>query len=91
MPLGKTRIERIPDDRTRQNTFHKRKMGLMKKAIELSILCDCDIAMVIKSKPTANCKEGRLLAYCNSDLKVLGVVGHLPLMQHSGFVRTMPG
>uniref|UniRef100_A0A7S0I1E5 MADS-box domain-containing protein n=1 Tax=Hanusia phi TaxID=3032 RepID=A0A7S0I1E5_9CRYP len=71
MPFGKTKIERIPDDRTRQNTFHKRKMGLMKKAIELSILCDCEIAMVIKSKPTANCKDGRLLAYCSSDLKAL--------------------
>ena len=31
MPPSKVKIERITDDRTRQNTFHKRKLGLIKK------------------------------------------------------------
>ena len=43
----KIRIERIGDERNRQVTFTKRKNGLMKKAMELSVLCDCEIALVI--------------------------------------------
>ena len=47
MGRRKIRIERIKDERNRQVTFTKRKNGLMKKAMELSVLCDCDIALVI--------------------------------------------
>lgn len=37
MPPNKVRIERIEGNRMRQNTFHKRKLGLIKKAIELTV------------------------------------------------------
>ena len=30
-----------------QVTFNKRKFGVMKKAYELSVLCDCEIALII--------------------------------------------
>lgn len=40
-------IQRIQDDRTRSVTFLKRKNGLMKKAYELSVLCDSQIGIVI--------------------------------------------
>ena len=30
-----------------QVTFTKRKFGLMKKAYELSVLCECEIALII--------------------------------------------
>eukprot|EP00286_Rhodomonas_abbreviata_P014170 CAMPEP_0181317238 /NCGR_PEP_ID=MMETSP1101-20121128/16352_1 /TAXON_ID=46948 /ORGANISM="Rhodomonas abbreviata, Strain Caron Lab Isolate" /LENGTH=402 /DNA_ID=CAMNT_0023424599 /DNA_START=131 /DNA_END=1338 /DNA_ORIENTATION=+ len=69
MPPSKVKIERIAGDRTRQNTFHKRKLGLIKKAIELTVLCDCDIAIIMRSGPTVTCQEGRLSAYCNKDLE----------------------
>eukprot|EP00961_Rhodomonas_salina_P190200 2566226-Rhodomonas_salina.1 len=71
MPPAKVKIERIVGDRTRQNTFHKRKLGLIKKAIELSVLCDCDCAIILRSGPTVTCQEGRITAYCNKDLKTM--------------------
>jgi hypothetical protein len=40
-------IERITSERNRAATFTKRKNGLIKKAMELSILCDCEIALVV--------------------------------------------
>uniref|UniRef100_A0A7S0MKV4 MADS-box domain-containing protein n=1 Tax=Cryptomonas curvata TaxID=233186 RepID=A0A7S0MKV4_9CRYP len=47
MGRKKIKIARISDERSRHATFAKRKNGLVKKAIELSILCDCEIALVI--------------------------------------------
>ena len=40
-------IRPIPEGRKRQVTFMKRKTGLLKKAMELSILCQCEMAVVI--------------------------------------------
>eukprot|EP00051_Salpingoeca_urceolata_P013650 m.172126 g.172126 ORF g.172126 m.172126 type:complete len:404 (-) comp17854_c0_seq2:395-1606(-) len=47
MGRRKINIEHIDDDRNRQTTLKKRKEGLMKKAYELSVLCGCEIAMII--------------------------------------------
>jgi hypothetical protein len=49
MGRKKIKIEKISQPKNRQVTFNKRKVGLMKKAMELSILCDCDIALVVFS------------------------------------------
>ncbi|CDW89690.1 mads-box transcription factor [Stylonychia lemnae] len=38
----------IPDDRLRQVTYCKRKKGLLKKAMELSILCGIQINMILQ-------------------------------------------
>lgn len=53
MGRRKVQIKRIDDDRARKVTFAKRKHGLVKKAMELSLLCDCDIALLIftREKP----------------------------------------
>ena len=49
-----------------QVTFTKRKFGLMKKAYELSVLCDCEIALIIFN--SAN----KLFQYASTDMdKVL--------------------
>ncbi|XP_046527359.1 myocyte-specific enhancer factor 2B isoform X3 [Equus quagga] len=45
-----------------QVTFTKRKFGLMKKAYELSVLCDCEIALIIFN--SAN----RLFQYASTDM-----------------------
>ncbi|OWK51283.1 Myocyte-specific enhancer factor 2B [Lonchura striata] len=66
MGRKKIQISRILDQRNRQVTFTKRKFGLMKKAYELSVLCDCEIALIIFN--SAN----RLFQYASTDMdKVL--------------------
>jgi len=47
MGRNKIQIIRIENERNRQATFTKRKNGLIKKAMELSILCDCEIALIV--------------------------------------------
>eukprot|EP00731_Ephydatia_muelleri_P016749 Em0009g1173a len=47
MGRKKIAITRISDERNRQITFSKRKAGLLKKAYELSILCDVEIAVIM--------------------------------------------
>ncbi|KAJ3373304.1 myocyte enhancer factor [Allomyces arbusculus] len=49
MGRRKIKIELIPGERTRQATFIKRRMGIMKKAYELAELCGCQIGMLIFS------------------------------------------
>ncbi|CAN4114140.1 unnamed protein product [Withania somnifera] len=49
MGRRKVEIKRIQDKNSRQVAFCKRRKGLLKKAKELSILCDVDVAVVIIS------------------------------------------
>jgi len=65
MGRKKIRIERISDERNRQVTFTKRKNGLMKKAMELSVLCDCDIALVIFNS------NNKLFQYASADIDTI--------------------
>ncbi|ORZ30018.1 hypothetical protein BCR44DRAFT_122471, partial [Catenaria anguillulae PL171] len=43
----RSRIQPIKDDRTRAVTLLKRRAGVFKKAFELSVLCQCDIGVII--------------------------------------------
>ncbi|TPX75408.1 hypothetical protein CcCBS67573_g03334 [Chytriomyces confervae] len=43
-------------------TFLKRKFGLMKKAFELSVLCDCEIALIIINN------NNKLVQYASTDM-----------------------
>uniref|UniRef100_A0A2C9WE93 MADS-box domain-containing protein n=1 Tax=Manihot esculenta TaxID=3983 RepID=A0A2C9WE93_MANES len=45
----KLEIKKIENNTNRQVTFSKRRNGLIKKAYELSILCDIDIALIMFS------------------------------------------
>ncbi|CCF59854.1 hypothetical protein KAFR_0I00730 [Kazachstania africana CBS 2517] len=47
MGRRKIEIEPITEDRNRTVTFIKRKAGLFKKAHELSVLCQVDVALII--------------------------------------------
>ena len=46
---GKQEKKKIEDKATWQVTFSRRKKGLIKKAYELSVLCDIDIALIMFS------------------------------------------
>ncbi|KAI3761435.1 hypothetical protein L1987_51851 [Smallanthus sonchifolius] len=49
MGRGKVELKRIENTTNRQVSFSKRRDGLFKKAIELSILCDAEIALLVFS------------------------------------------
>nr|AHM92076.1 MADS-box protein 58 [Phyllostachys edulis]ASZ79972.1 MADS58 [Bambusa multiplex] len=63
MGRGKIEIKRIENTTNRQVTFCKRRNGLLKKAYELSVLCDAEIALVVFSS------RGRLYEYSNNSVK----------------------
>eukprot|EP01104_Vermistella_antarctica_P007783 TRINITY_DN1913_c0_g1_i1.p1 TRINITY_DN1913_c0_g1~~TRINITY_DN1913_c0_g1_i1.p1 ORF type:complete len:633 (-),score=161.73 TRINITY_DN1913_c0_g1_i1:161-2059(-) len=66
MGRNKIVIQPIANERNRQSTFMKRKNGLFKKAMELSILCQCDVTVIAFS-----CNN-KLFQYSSSDVdKVL--------------------
>ncbi|KAG2318537.1 hypothetical protein Bca52824_011750 [Brassica carinata] len=56
MVRGKTEMKRIENATSRQVTFSKRRNGLLKKAFELSVLCDAEVALIIFS-PTSKLYE----------------------------------
>lgn len=60
MGRGKIEIKRIENKTNRQVTFCKRRNGLLKKAYELSVLCDAEIALLVFSN------RGRLYEYANN-------------------------
>ncbi|KAK6157514.1 hypothetical protein DH2020_011762 [Rehmannia glutinosa] len=57
---GKIEIKRIENTTNRQVTFCKRRNGLLKKAYELSVLCDAEVALIVFSS------RGRLYEYANN-------------------------
>ncbi|MED6200022.1 hypothetical protein PIB30_081294 [Stylosanthes scabra] len=63
MGRGKIAIQRIENTTNRQVTFSKRRSGLMKKAKELSILCDAQIGLIVFS-----C-TGKLYEFASTSMK----------------------
>ncbi|KAL7093981.1 hypothetical protein ACP275_11G072500 [Erythranthe tilingii] len=61
MGRKKLEIKRIEDNSARMVCFSKRRNGLIKKAKELSVLCDVDVAAIIFSN------RGKLFQYCSTD------------------------
>uniref|UniRef100_A0A803RAB8 MADS-box domain-containing protein n=1 Tax=Cannabis sativa TaxID=3483 RepID=A0A803RAB8_CANSA len=59
MGRGKVELKRIENKINRQVTFAKRRNGLLKKAYELSVLCDAEVALIIFSA------RGKLFEFCS--------------------------
>nr|CAX11663.1 MADS domain MPF2-like transcription factor [Withania somnifera]CAX11667.1 MADS domain MPF2-like transcription factor [Withania somnifera] len=67
MAREKIKIQKIDNITARQVTFSKRRRGLFKKAEELSVLCDADVAIIIFSA------TGKLFEYASSSMRdILG-------------------
>ncbi|ONI08934.1 hypothetical protein PRUPE_5G208400 [Prunus persica] len=66
MGRGRVELKRIENKINRQVTFAKRRNGLLKKAYELSVLCDAEVALIIFSS------RGKLYEFCSSMRNLLG-------------------
>jgi hypothetical protein len=60
MGRGKIEIKKIENPTSRQVTFSKRRGGLLKKAHELAVLCDAEVALIIFSS------TGKLFEFASS-------------------------
>nr|QWX93745.1 MADS-box protein 6 [Cunninghamia lanceolata] len=63
MGRGKVLLKKIENRINRQVTFCKRKNGLLKKACELSVLCDAEVALIIFSN------SGKVYEYANTSIE----------------------
>ena len=59
MGRGRVELKRIENKINRQVTFAKRRNGLLKKAYELSVLCEAEVALIIFSN------RGKLYEFCS--------------------------
>ncbi|KAF5457814.1 hypothetical protein F2P56_021892 [Juglans regia] len=63
MVRGKIQMKRIENTTSRQVTFSKRRHGLLKKAFELSVLCEAEVTVIVFSQ------KGRLYEFSSSDIE----------------------
>lgn len=63
MAREKIKIKKIDNITARQVTFSKRRRGLLKKAQELAVLCDADVALIVFSA------TGKLFEYSSSSMQ----------------------
>ncbi|KAH7511833.1 hypothetical protein FEM48_Zijuj12G0024400 [Ziziphus jujuba var. spinosa] len=63
MGRGKIEIKKIENLNSRQVTFSKRRGGLIKKANELSVLCDAEVAVIIFSS------TGKLYEFASNSME----------------------
>ncbi|XP_074584160.1 MADS-box transcription factor 22-like [Curcuma longa] len=63
MAREKIEIKKIKNATARQVTFSKRRRGLFKKAEELAVLCDAEVALIVFSA------NGKLFEFASSSVK----------------------
>uniref|UniRef100_A0A5B6Z3L3 Putative MADS-domain transcription factor n=3 Tax=Davidia involucrata TaxID=16924 RepID=A0A5B6Z3L3_DAVIN len=68
MGRGKIEIKRIENTSNRQVTYSKRRNGLMKKAKEITVLCDARVSLVIFSS------SGKMHEYCSPSTDLIGIL-----------------
>lgn len=65
MVRRKIKIKKIENATTRQITFSKRRVGLLKKAHDLSVLCDADVGVIVFSG------KGKLFQFASRSMQAI--------------------
>lgn len=84
MGRGKIEVKKIENITNRQVTFCKRRQGLQKKAQELAVLCDAEVAFVVFSA------RGKHYHYSshNNMRRTIGRFKNLSIQNNNGFPTT---
>ncbi|VVC28194.1 Hypothetical protein CINCED_3A005040 [Cinara cedri] len=88
MGRKKIQITRILDEKSCRVTFNKRRFGLMKKAYELSVLCNCEVGLIVFSS------SDKLYQYASTDmdpllLKYTEYSGEHESLTNKDFIETL--
>ncbi|KAK9945900.1 hypothetical protein M0R45_011390 [Rubus argutus] len=65
MGRGKIEIKRIENSSNRNVTYSKRRNGIIKKAKEITVLCDAKVSLIINSS------TGKMVEYCSGPQETL--------------------
>ncbi|KAK9945901.1 hypothetical protein M0R45_011391 [Rubus argutus] len=65
MGRGKIEIKRIENSNNRHVTYSKRRSGIIKKATEITVLCDAKVSLIIISS------SGKMVEYCSGPRETL--------------------
>nr|AAN47199.1 MADS-box transcription factor PISTILLATA [Helianthus annuus] len=68
MGRGKIEIKRIENTSNRQVTYSKRKNGIIKKAKEITVLCDANVSLVIYGS------SGKMYEYCSPKTNLIDML-----------------
>nr|BAG24493.1 GLOBOSA-like MADS-box protein [Torenia fournieri] len=68
MGRGKIEIKRIENSSNRQVTYSKRRNGIMKKAKEISVLCDARVSVIIFAS------SGKMQEYCSQSTTLVDML-----------------
>ena len=73
MGRGPVQLRRIENKINRQVTFSKRRNGLLKKAHEISVLCDAEVALIVFST------KGKLYEYSSHSRYTYSIPSLVPV------------
>ncbi|XP_048331271.2 agamous-like MADS-box protein MADS9 [Ziziphus jujuba] len=68
MGRGKIEIKRIENSTNRQVTYTKRRNGIIKKAKEITVLCDAKVSLIIFSS------SGKMQQYCSPSTTLVDIL-----------------
>ncbi|KAF3447042.1 hypothetical protein FNV43_RR12222 [Rhamnella rubrinervis] len=68
MGRGKIEIKRIENSSNRQVTYSKRRNGIMKKAKEITVLCDARVSLIIFAS------SGKMHQYCSPSTTLVEIL-----------------